>query len=519
MGYTYKWWGKGDLDASFGLFFDGFSKVFSAVGIMIFGFGMPVAIVMGKILPAIGIATFLGNMWYFYEAWRLAKKEKRSDVTAQPFGIGGPVVMSWLFLIMGPVYWKTGDAMLAFRVGLAACFIGGIIEILGAFIGRWLLKVIPRSALIGNLAAGAFVWLSLVGIFIVFDQPAIAMVPMFIVILNYVAKANIRNIKIPTGVFVIGIGTIIGWLTGYMNIETLTAAFTDVGFQAPSFFIEDIFKGFKDVIPYLPVIIPLQIANFLTTLQGIESAKIVGDVYPEKESMIMDGIFTIIGSLLGNPFPTTVYCGHPSWKAIDARGGYSIVVGFAYLIITLTGLTGVMMSVIPYETVIVLLIFVGLSVTIDTFKETDKKYIPVILISMLPILAEHTKSVISSAVQAAGGRLENVSPEAFADFNIYIRGVETLGNGAFLSSLLIAGWLACAIDKRYKHAALFAVALGIFSLIGLIHSSQMFMLSKEIVILSIGYFAIAAITYQKALIKEPITESEFVGNLIEEKAS
>ena len=118
MIFKYKWWGKGDLDASFGLFFDGFSKVFSAVGIMIFGFGMPVAIVMGKILPAIGIATFLGNLWYFYEAWRLAKKEKRSNVTAQPFGIGGAVVISWLFLIMGPVYWKTGDPMLAFRVGL-----------------------------------------------------------------------------------------------------------------------------------------------------------------------------------------------------------------------------------------------------------------------------------------------------------------------------------------------------------------------------------------------------------------
>ena len=109
--------------------------------------------------------------------------------------------------------------------------------------------------------------------------------------------------------------------------------------------------------------------------------------------------------------------------AIDARGGYSLVVGITYLIISLTGLTGVMMNVIPYETVMVLLIFVGLSVTIDTVKDTDKKYMPVILIAMLPILVEHTKSMISSAVQAAGGKVENISPEAFAEFNIYIKGV------------------------------------------------------------------------------------------------
>lgn len=499
MKFEYKWWGKGEIDASFGLFFDGFSKVFSAVGIMIFGFGMPVAIVMGKILPAIGIATFLGNMWYFYEAYRLAHKEKRSNVTAQPFGIGGPIVISWLFLIMGPVYWKTGDAMLAFRVGLTAGFIGGFIEILGAFIGRWLIKVIPTSALMGNLASGAFVWLSLVGIMIVFDKPAIAMIPMFIVILNYIAKSNRKNSKMPTGVIVILFGTAVAWLTGYMNIQSLKEAFIDVGIQTPSFFIGDIIKGFSDVVPYLPVIIPLQIANFLTTLQGIESAKIAGDTYPEKQSMIMDGVFTVIGSLLGNPFPTTVYYGHPSWKAIDARAGYSLVVGIIYLVITLTGLTSVMMKIIPYETVMVLLIFVGLSVTIDTIKGTEKKYIPVILISMLPILVEHVKTVISSAVQAAGTTLDSISPEAFAQFNIYINGVEILGNGAFLSSLLIAGWLACVIDKNYKNGSLFASALGVCSLIGLIHSSQMFLLNKDVIILSVGYFAIAAITYQRFL--------------------
>ncbi len=27
MKFKYKWWGKGDIDASFGIFFDGFSKI------------------------------------------------------------------------------------------------------------------------------------------------------------------------------------------------------------------------------------------------------------------------------------------------------------------------------------------------------------------------------------------------------------------------------------------------------------------------------------------------------------
>lgn len=498
--FKYKWWGKGDIDASFGLFFDGFSKIFTATGIMLFVFGMPVQIVIGKILPAIGVITFLGNLWYFYEAYHLANKEKRHNVTAQPFGIGGPVTMSWIFLIMGPVYWQTGDAMLAFRVGLAAGFIGGIIELIGAFIGRWLLKVLPSSALLGNLASGALVWLSISGIMIVFDKPLVAVVPLFIVLMDYIAGADSRFKKVPSGVIAIIVGTIIGWATGYMNVQTLSTAFNDIGFYTPSLFIREIFQGLKDVAPYLPVIIPLQIANFLTTLQGVESAKKAGDTYPERQSMLMDGLFTVVGSLIGNPFPTTVYYGHPSWKAIDARGGYSLVVGIVYLIIGLTGLTGIMMAIVPYEVVMVLLIFVGLSVTIDTFKQIDKKYYCVILISLLPIMAEYVKTLIDSAVQAAGTTLGAIPKEKFIEFNVPIDGITILGSGAFLSSLLIAGWLACIVDKQYKNGTLFALVLAGSSMIGLIHHGRIEWLPTTGVYLGLAYTAIAVLTYEKHLL-------------------
>ena len=79
---------------------------------MLLVFGMPADIVLGKIVPGIGLAIFAGNLWYFYEAWALAQQEKRQDVTAQPFGIGASQLTGWLYLIMGPVYWQTGDAEL-----------------------------------------------------------------------------------------------------------------------------------------------------------------------------------------------------------------------------------------------------------------------------------------------------------------------------------------------------------------------------------------------------------------------
>ncbi len=195
MQFKYRWWGKGDLDASIGIFFDGFSKILSATGIMLLVFGMPADIVLGKIVPGVGLAIFAGNLWYFYEAWALARQERRQDVTAQPFGIGASQLTGWLYLIMGPVYWQTGDAELAFQVGLAASLIGGMIEVLGGFIGRWIVKVVPHSALMGNMASSALVWLSFVGIAMVFDKPVYALLPFCMVIIVFSLNEVITGIQ------------------------------------------------------------------------------------------------------------------------------------------------------------------------------------------------------------------------------------------------------------------------------------------------------------------------------------
>ena len=120
----------------------------------------------------------------------------------------------WLYLIMGPVYWQTGDAELAFQIGLAAALIGGFVEVLGGFIGRWLVSVIPHSALMGNMASSAIVWLSFVGIAMVFDRPVYALLPLFIIIIDYLGKADKRFQKIPSGLVAIVLGAAIAWGTG-----------------------------------------------------------------------------------------------------------------------------------------------------------------------------------------------------------------------------------------------------------------------------------------------------------------
>lgn len=517
MKFRYHWWGKGDIDASFGVFFDGFSKILSATGIMLFVFGMPANIVLGKNVPGIGLAIFAGNLWYFYEARSLAKKENRQNVTAQPFGIGASQLTGWLYLIMGPVYWQTGDAELAFQIGLAAALIGGFVEVLGGFIGRWLVSVIPHSALMGNMASSAIVWLSFVGIAMVFDRPVYALLPLFIIIIDYLGKADKRFQKIPSGLVAIVLGAAIAWGTGYLTPDNFTSAFSNLSFYPPTFCGIDIAKGFSGIFPFLPIIIPLQINNFLSTLQGVESAKSAGDIYPEKRSMIMDGCSTILGSLFGNPFPTTVYFGHPGWKELGARAGFSLVNAFAYLLICMTGLTGVLMALIPTEAVMVLLIFVGLSVTANTFQELDKKYTNVVLLSLIPILFQYIQTLISSAVQAAGTTVADIGASKFAEFSVPITGIQYLGNGAFLSSLLLAALLAYIVDKKYFFAAAMGGVLAFCSFVGMIHAESVALFPPEGVIFGIIYLVVGAFLTLKGFLfrgtaqkRKPSTESPVI---------
>ena len=331
----------------------------------------------------------------------------------------------------------------------------------------------------------------------VFDKPVYAVLPLFIIIIDYLGKADKRFAKIPSGVIAILIGTAVAWACGYLTPGALKDSFSEIGFYPPSLGIGDIAAGFKGIVPYLPVIIPLQINNFLSTLQGLESAKMAGDVYPERRSMIMDGVSTMTGALFGNPFPTTVYFGHPGWKELDARAGFSLVNGFLCLIICTTGLTGVLMALIPTEAVMVLLIFIGFSVTDNTFRSMDKKYYNVILLSMIPILFQYVQTLISSSVQAAGLTMAAVTAEQFAAYSVPIQGIMYLGNGGFLTSLLLAGLLACVVDRRYKMAGAFALVMAACAATGMIHCEGIALFTEPGVIFGAVYLTVAALLYMK----------------------
>jgi AGZA family xanthine/uracil permease-like MFS transporter len=155
------WWVPGDWNAFFGLFTNVVLNVIVLTGLCLGVVQLPATTVFGHILPALGIALPLGNLFYAYLAYKLAERTGRRDVAAMPYGPSVPHMFLVVFVIMLPTYLRTHDPILAWEAGLAWAFVIGIIVLIGAFVGPTVRKYTPRAAMLGALAGISIAFISM----------------------------------------------------------------------------------------------------------------------------------------------------------------------------------------------------------------------------------------------------------------------------------------------------------------------------------------------------------------------
>jgi AGZA family xanthine/uracil permease-like MFS transporter len=139
---------RGDLDGFFGLFVDNLLQLMliGLLGPVVCGFTPE--LIAERILPGAALSVLFGNLFYARQAKQLAARTGRTDITALPYGINTVSLLAFMFLIIGPVYRETGDPVLAWKVGLFACFLNAAMELIGAFGADWLRRNTPRAALL-----------------------------------------------------------------------------------------------------------------------------------------------------------------------------------------------------------------------------------------------------------------------------------------------------------------------------------------------------------------------------------
>jgi adenine/guanine/hypoxanthine permease len=469
-----KLWVPGDWNAFFGLGTNVLLNVLVLSGLVLFVIKMPNDIVFGRILPALGIALPLGNLYYAYLAYRLGQKERRDDVAAMPYGPSVPHYFFVTFVIMLPVLIKSGSPVTAWQAGLAWAFFIGVVVLIGAFIGPTIRRYTPRAAMLGTLAGISVAFISMTAAFEMWNAAWIALATFAIVLLSWTAGVRLP-FGIPGGLAAIIVGTVIGWLSylvfGWhgVNPADISASFAQFGIHLPRPGTE-VLSGLSDVAPLIATAIPLGVYNFTEGINNVESASAAGDDYNLRHILLADGAGAVIGSFLGSPFPPAVYIGHPGWKAVGGRIGYSLATGIVIAAICLLGVTGLFLAIIPRPALFPILLFIGLVIGSQAFQTTKARYAPAIVLALVPNIAQWANTLVDNALVSAGTNAATVGADVLAGNGVLYSGMAILGSGGVLAGLMLGAIGVFIIDKAYSRAIVYAVIAAGLSLVGLIHS-------------------------------------------------
>ncbi len=478
-GRSPKVWVSGDLNGFFGLFTNSLTNVLATVFLLTVPLGFPASLVFGRIVPGLVLSIAVGNIYYAWMAWRLGKKEGRDTVTAVPYGVSVPHYFIVVFAVMLPLFLGQRDelgvdaaARLALSVGVAWCFVHAVIAYLGAFIGPTLRRLTPRAAMLGTLAGVAITFIAMAPAFQVWQLGWIGMISLGIISIGWLANVDFP-FKIPAGLLAVIVGTILGWASGHMQFDAVQDAVAGVAFAIPVLQIDLLIEGLPRVTPYLVTAIPLAFYLFLESLNNVESAYAGGDSYSTREAMLVAATGTLVGSLFGSPFPTLIYIGHPGWKSVGARVGYSWATGVGILALGLAGILGVVLAIIPIVAILPILIYIGLLITSQAFNASPRRHAPAVAIALIPWIASFARLQIDNSLNAAGTSAAELGIDTLAGAGVVYDGMRTLGAGDILVGMILAAILAFIIDRRWVRAigyALFGAAMAFF---GFIHAQEL----------------------------------------------
>jgi len=305
----------------------------------------------------------------------------------------------------------------------------------------------------------------------IWDKPLIAFVPLALILIEYFSRARLP-FRIPAGLYALLIGGIIAWSIGAMDKNALLKSTDELCLVAPSLAFADVLYGIREIIPYLGIAIPMGMMSFFGTLQNIESASAAGDTYPAKPALAMNGVGTVVGAIFGSPFPTTVYIGHPGWKGLGARAGYSIINGTAVTLICFTGVMGVILSLVPLEAGYPILLWIGLVITAQAFQTTPGKHAPAVALGLMPAISAWGLSLLGRYINARGeystAEINSLISEVLPD----LKGITTFSEGPLLSAMFLTAVTVYLIEKDFLKAFYWTIPLITCSFFGFIHSPK-----------------------------------------------
>lgn len=417
-------------------------------------------------LPGTALGVLVGDLAYTMMAVRLARRTGRDDVTAMPFGIDTPTLFAMVFGVLGPVKLATGDPVLAWKVAMAITIAIGLVKCALSFVGDWARRVVPRAALLGSIAGVAILLIAFLPMLKILRDPLVGLVALVVLLL-----ALLGGVRMPFGVpgafAAVVAGAAVSWIRAALGGVGPAPAAAGAGLTLAIPWPTLAWAGALDqALPYLAVALPFALVTIVGGIDNTESALAAGDEYRTRDVLLTEALATVITGLCGGVIQNTPYIGHPAYKAMGARAGYTLATGLVIGLGASVGVLGALVGLLPEAAVAPILVFVGLEITAQAFLASPAKHGAAVALTFVPVAAAVVLIELGGVVSALGRSPAELAGEAGAAY----RALLVLGNGFILTAVLWGSALVFIIERRGQAtAAVFALA-SVATLCGLVHS-------------------------------------------------
>ncbi|MFM8598099.1 MAG: hypothetical protein ACKOB8_03725 [Mycobacterium sp.] len=448
----------GDTNALFALLLDNVVNLVALSGILVFQFGFPADFLLTRMIPGTALGVMIGDLLY---TWMAVRKGGRR--TAMPLGLDTPSTIGLALIVLGPVYVQTQDPYVTWATGMATLFLIGVTKVVLAFFGDAVARIMPQAALLGPLAGVGLALLGLIPVVQIFEEPVAGLVGAGLVLYTLIAKYQLPG-RIPGALAAVAVAVALYWAMDLLGIHPAHSSDAVAAFalHVPVPEVGQLLAGLPRALEFLPVSLPFGLLTIIGGINATASARAAGDEYRTRDILLVEAGSTLVAAVFGGVAQSTPYIGHPAYKAMGARAGYTLLTGLIVGIGGMIGLLGALVNVLPEVAVAPILLFVGIEITVQAVRVPDPRHLPAVAFSIVPVLA-YLVSIYTNQLRGAVSDSNPVLAEQLSTISI-------VGQGFILTAMLWGGAVAFLLDRRAGAVAATFAVLAVFSLFGVIHS-------------------------------------------------
>ena len=475
-----RWFAAGDINGFFGLMVDNLAVMGFLAAVLVGVYKMPAEVVFGRMFPGTALGVLVGDLLYTWLALRLARRSGRDTVTAMPLGIDTPTTIGLAFLVLGPAFVafkqqgldEHAAAIATWQLGMAGMVVMGVFKFVLSFLGATIGRLVPRAGLLGAIAAIALMLIGFLPMLEVLSAPIVGMATLGMILYAVVARGRLPG-NLP-GVFAAFVlGTALYYTLGPLGLigpgfHTPGALSWRFALPWPSL---GFITGMADITPYLPLYLPFGLLMVIGGINNAESARAAGDDFSTRDILLVEAVSTLIAGVCGGVAQTTPYIGHPAYKKMGARAGYTLLTGVFIGLGGVLGYLSALVELLPLAVLAPILVFVAIEMTTQAFEASPARHATAVAFSFFPAIARLLAIKLGDPNYVSPARfneLMNDSSHGLPELALIV----TLGNGFIITSMLWGGFLAALIDKRHGAAIATLLTAAGLTLFGIIHSVE-----------------------------------------------